>query len=813
MLKPISGHSIKELRSMTKNTSFLLLFAAFFIVGVYFLTSCKETVDNRRNFPESPAIGDSTRSKEDMKYPDLSKPGDIHEIPVRLPNRVMPGLACWFWSENEFTPTGYKHFLDTMSIHSPYNILAASIRLRNREVTSKAVHDQIKKAAEYATTRGLNLVADLDVRCARLAFKERYPGELQEMLILQEVSLSKRIPVKTVVKSRDLSDHYTGRTIHYIPLKGRFLRVYAYRRDSGAIEPGSLTEITHKCIPSHVSADSVAVKIPADKTGKNNRACILVSFTHLTPAVFAPHLMSFQREIIRQYADTKLIGVFKDEWGFPPSWTKEKNEFWYSGYRARAYAERTGGRELLSDCLLMYLGIGGREQERQMAINHFMEMSRKRNGALEDDFYHTAKEVFGPLAVVETHPTWWPYPGWHEYKKNGLDWWVATRDWAQTDETTPFAVRTSLAKKWGSAVWYNMYYSTSRKNYKQEMWSAALAGGRINYHPFYPSKIKRNRHIELLRGNLMQGESRIRLLNYISDSPLDCPVAVIFGHARTMNWAGPRYDDAGMELINELWHRGIMTDLIPTSEIENSHLSIDENGRIRYGPQQYAAIVLYYPEFESPSTAGFFANVKTGGTLVFRMGNWTKNFDAKPFAGNDALPGAVVAMNNTTTIVDEIQKILKQRRIPLQTPATRTISFGKRTSFAPPTTGFCRLTDGTFIRVAGTDSFEGDTIRSVDNVRGFRVHFDAVGIAAVRLNEAGKVQALAAGGLKSFKAGDFEIRLERRLDIAIWRNRNGNWEGVIQGWDGDIPAPLLKITQHWERLTRPVPLQVLSLSK
>lgn len=741
------------------------------------------------------------------KYPDWSELSGTDNISRRLSNYVMPVLACWFWSENEFRDNGYKSFLDTMGIHSPYNILAASIRLRNREITMDAVHDQIKKAAEYATTRGLNLVADLDVRCARQAFKEKYPNELQKMLKLKEVDLSKETSVTTVVRSKDLSDHYTGRTTHYIPLSGLLLRVYAYNRASAGIASGSLMDITEACITAHASKDSVVIKIPIHNLGDRDRACVMVSFTHFTPAVFAPHLMAFQREIIQQYADTKLIGTFKDEWGFPPSWNEKKDEFWYSKFRAQVYAENTGGRELLKDCLLMYLGINGLERERQMAINHFMEMSWQRNGALEDDFYRSTKEVFGPLAVVETHPTWWPYPGWHEYKKNGLDWWVTTRDWAQTDETTPFAVRTSLSKKWNSPVWYNMYYSTEMENYKEEMWSSALAAGRINYHPFYPSKIKRNRHIELLRGNLMQGESRIRLLNYISKSPLDCPVAVIFGHARTMNWAGPRYDDVGMELVNELWQKGIMTDLIPSSEIENKNLHIDKNGWICYGPQRYTAVILYYPEFERPFLAKFFKEAEKGHTRMFRVGEWTKNFNAEPFEGNKALPGSMTVRDDISILVPEIRKLLAQQGIPLQTPATRTISFGKRTSFAPPTTGFCRLTDGTFIYVAGTKNPTGDRIKSTFKVNGFDVRFDATGVAAARLNDAGEVQALAAGGLKFFKTGNFKISLPEPLDMALWKDRDENWYGVVQGWSGDIPASLQKITKQWERLGLPVPLK------
>lgn len=45
----------------------------------------------------------------------------------------------------------------------------------------------------------------------------------------------------------------------------------------------------------------------------------MVSYKHLTPDVFAPHLIEFTRQIIRNYSDIPLAGGMRDEWGFPPS--------------------------------------------------------------------------------------------------------------------------------------------------------------------------------------------------------------------------------------------------------------------------------------------------------------------------------------------------------------------------------------------------------------------------------------------------------------------------------------------------------------
>ena len=730
-----------------------------------------------------------------------------NEFAHRLPDGVIPELGCWFWQEPEFQPDGYKAFIDLVQRHSPYNFLTASLRIPEKELTDADVHAQIMAAAVYAREQGVHLVMDLDVRLARRAFQKAHPDELQEMLLLREVDLSPSRSTEAVVRSLDLSDHYTHRTTHYIPLHGDLMRVYTYIRGEDGIKAQTLRDITTACTVLAATKDSVRVRIP-ESGGEQTRACVMVAFTHLTPDVFAPHLIEFQRRIIEKYAAVPLAGAAKDEWGFPPCYDgdPQKRQFWFSRHRAQAYAERIGGRDLTADCLLMSFGIKGREAQRRAAINHFMEMSWQRNGELENDFYHTVKEVFGPDAIVATHPTWWPYPDMREFKKNGLDWWAATRDWAQTDETTPFAVRTALAKKCGSPVWYNMYYSKNKTDYERAVWSFALGGGRVNYHRPWPSTGLWEARKTLLRGDLMRAESRVRLLNFISNSPLDSPVAVVFGHACAMNWAGPAFNDAGVALADAFWRQGFPADLIPSSEIENGNLIVDDEGWIRYGAQRYAAVVLYHPEFERPSTAAFFNRVATGPTRLFRLGDWTQDFNARPFDGAAALPHSMLVGSDAESLALKVIAALRRKNIAPQTPATAELRGFGHTSAAPPTDGFCRLIDGTLIQIAGTDSVAGDRISSTVAIDGVDVTFDAIGVAAIRLDEEGYVQALAAGGLKSFQTGSFEIELHQRVDLALWLDEQGKWRGVLQGWAGDIPAPLLAVTHEWLRLDVPPPV-------
>ncbi len=720
-----------------------------------------------------------------------------------LPEGVQPTLGAWFCNDDFLAPDGYKKYVDLFAEHSPYDLLTTSFRINRREITEPAFHDQVKAAVDYARGRGLRIALDLDVRLAREAFRSLYPDEQQEMLRLRTVPLNSSGAVEFAVAPETLTDHMTGNTTPYVPLSGRLVRVYSYVAEAGGILPDTIRDITARCALKVASEKEVRVGIPCDASTGGRTACVMAAFTHLTPDVYAPHLLDFQRALVEQYADVALSGLMKDEWGFPPchGGCPEKNDFWFSESRAKAYAEATGGRDLARDCLLMHAGEQGRERERQAAINVLLKTSRERNAAIEEHYYKLAKEFFGPDAAVVTHPTWWSYPGPSEFKKNGLDWWAARRDWGQTDEETPFSVRTALAKKWGSPVWYNQYYSTNADKYRESLWTHALGGGRINYHPVYPAPEGMDimtRSSALLAPDIVAGESRIRLLQLVTYAPIDCPVAVVFGHACAMNWAGPAYDDVGLAVTDALWQAGYYADLIPTSEIASGALKIAEDGSVTYGRQRYAAAVLYHPEFEQPETAAFFA--KASATTLFRVGDWTRDFSAKDFDGVAALPPSMTACGDSANAATRVVETLRGRGIAPGTPATEHLS---NKTASPGREGHMRLTDGTEVFLSGKTDAAGDPITGTFYMSGRTVTAEAQGVLAVRFTADGQIEALAAGGLKQFTGGGLSLQFDTPVDLAYWHDGEGHAKGALQEGMGTLPKPLSALTQDWVRLATP----------
>ena len=248
----------------------------------------------------------------------LARGGEALPSP-RLPANVLPVLGCWFWTEAEFRPGGYRDFLDKVAAHSSYDLLTTSIRAPLKEVTDDDVRAQIAEATAYARKLGLGVAMDLDVRLARKAFQTAYPDELQEMLRLREFELRDAGEVTALIASSDLGDHYTFRTTHYVPLSERLLRVYTYVLGPNGIDAGTVEDITAKGAKVlAATAREVRVAIPCGEATKGWKACVVAAFTHFTPDVFAPHLLEFQRAILRRYADCGLAGACKDEWGFPP---------------------------------------------------------------------------------------------------------------------------------------------------------------------------------------------------------------------------------------------------------------------------------------------------------------------------------------------------------------------------------------------------------------------------------------------------------------------------------------------------------------
>ncbi|MCE5307585.1 MAG: hypothetical protein LLG20_08070 [Acidobacteriales bacterium] len=671
----------------------------------------------------------------------------------RLPSSLPPEIYAWFWMEPEFQPDGYRAFIDLIAEHSNFGLLTTSPRVPSREVTEPETHDQVKRAVLYAHSRGLRVAFDLDVRLARGEFRKQYPDQQQWMLRIVEVPENQ---TNVTVRPLVLSDHMTGSGGSYEALSGKLLGVFRRGANNQLV-------VVQAARASSESAKEVQVKLPVG-TGY----IVAAAFEYRTPDAFAPALLEFQRSIYEQYRDIPLDGAMKDEWGFPPVYSAgpRSGEFWYSKSFASAW-RKAGGGDMVRDCVLMFTGAGGTHQARIGAANRYERLLLERNAEIERSYYSDLKRVFGAHAFAGTHATWGRMPSGDAFK-NGYDWWWATRDYGQTDEDFPIPLRTSLAKKMGGPVWYNQFYNADVEPYAKEVWRDARAGGRVNFHPLWPSAVDADANMRLLASPAVRAEDRIRLLNYVSRAPRDCPVAVVFGHAAATNWLGPRFGDLGMDFAEAMWREGFPADVIPSTEIESGALKIDDDGLVRYGVQQYRALVFLNTEYEPRGTFEFLRRAARSSTVTF-VRDTAAAAGIISGAGLDPTPERVaVFLRGSHTLHDD--------------PAD-----------------LARLTDGTCILARGERNPAGDAIDETFYCGKTKVRARATGVFAIRVSRAGELQSLAGSDVRLVEAGKLRLEFTQPVDFALWRDAQGALHGVVQG-NAPVPDRLLQLTKDWARL-------------
>ena len=320
--------------------------------------------------------------------------------------------------------------------------------------------------------------------------------------------------------------------------------------------------------------------------------------------IFSPFHDGYVEGLMRKYQALGADTAMRDEWGLPPTMDKtfaDHKAFWYSENMAKAYWEYCG-RSLKDDIILMGTAPAGKEAERLQAVYKYEELIYLRNAAIERHHYATTKRMFGLDAYVSKHPTWFPTIDRYDFQKNGLDWWAADRDFAQTDEITPLPARLGLAKKFGGMTWMNEGYQDAPEKYLDEVKRYALSGGRMVFHPVYGGNWGKElkwatKRVEGMMSifrqpGMQETLAKIKEFDARSQAQLDSPVALVFGHFEVMNWEGPAYRDWGEKVANGLYGKGWAVDAYPSTELAAGTFRVDADGFLRVNHQRYQALVV-----------------------------------------------------------------------------------------------------------------------------------------------------------------------------------------------------------------------------
>ena len=723
--------------------------------------------------------------------------------PISFNGRLIPPDIGCFW-RGTGPAAEIKAFADHVGKDGAFDAFCLTVRGLESFSDNPQNEDDVRQGVEYAFSQyGIGAHLDIDLRIARLDFERKYPNRLQEQLFLEEKEAG--APLEFVMKANDLNDHYTGVAPYYVR-GARFLKAWRYRKtEKGEVIAESVREISSAAQYKKVNEKECRVSFAKEAADSGEFIAIAVAFAYRYPDLFSKEALECDAELYKKYSAVPALGSGKDEFGMLPAFmygVDLRNAHWYSETMRECYARRSDGRDLIDDCFLMFIPQTDRESDRAKACDIYRRMTFDRMLEYESQNYDLTKECWGKTAFVGVHGTWFPWPNINEFRKNGLFWWKMKRDFAQSDEYTPFCCRNGMAKGTDSC-WINMYYAATPKPYLYEHWTAALSAGRVHIHQLYPSQpdAPKEKMLSIVDAGAGRIRTAVRLLNYITGSPIESPAAVIFGHFGAMNPARPEYKKVGVFLCDHFAENGYPADLIPSDEINTMGLDgkkrwqLNADGHLQYGSQPYRYLV-FYGDGESDH-ADFEAIEKLAGE------NCKTNIVRIP---------AESSKEDSLARLDQVIESLRNSKIPGHTPWERDhyqfISNSDEVSVRPKMRGTARLIDETIVWVSGENCSAGDpielnneTVVSNDGTRTNRVSMKCTGIGACRFDDKGAFEALAAAELTYFKADDIQIELQTPTDIVLWRDNSG-WHGIFQTKTNELPEVLKKITSDWKWLKR-----------
>lgn len=508
-------------------------------------------------------------------------------------------------------------------------------------------NEKIHSALEYCCNklheRGKKLIIELCPRKEGADFFDKYPEEVCFLTTATEIALDESGKGEVVINTTG-PIHY-WRTIEHV--KPTLLAAYVMdQSEKNQFVSGSVTRLDEAVTVLPLTDHSTRIQADALENHAGRTLIAFVGIPQTIPDLASKYLNDLYSDMLDFIKDIDIDGVMSDEWGYDVCLCMEEDNEqlnirkWrelyvehvtYSNNFAEKYTALSGGN-LLEDLLYFYYTEQGHKEKSIQKVNAYHETFRDIMRRNDEDMYALAKQKLGKDTFYGVHPTWWGnnYLQNFEGFKNGLYWWEAKRDIAQTDEIVIMPIRTALTHKWESGYWYNMWYSMGTRDintYYKETWNNVRYAGRTHYLAYEcPNE---DVVLELKPTGLLESieemDTIVRSIDDYQNAAPDCRVLLLFGIENALNWfynaqtAPPWYPRHKiltpiLECADKVFEH-YLCDLVPTSEITNGSLKI-KNGKAYYGTQDYDAVVLMAPNSLHKACFEFLSNLDSAHLLV-----------------------------------------------------------------------------------------------------------------------------------------------------------------------------------------------------
>ncbi len=558
---------------------------------------------------------------------------------------IKPHILYWKWNDDLLDKNTVRERTEDIMNRSMFDVIYVSLHSvspENRIASNPLMLESVRECAELLKSRDRKMVLDLDIS---------YETEYAKI----NPTCEKSYLAKYCRRKLDGCGCFTE---DFEKADGIYFCKCLSFDDRGLFDEKSVFDITERA-----EVKNNTVKIDA---GCDFAECDVIFYVYMQRGgydILGDEYKEKWEEICRLAAGSGISGIAADEWGLGPKIETESGEqgswdtisemasdcttdlskvkffaewFVVTDGLCRYYNEMFYSD--LKEDLLYFRNDSADRQKGIRIVNQYLDALRKRTADGEKYLYELSKKYFGEDSVVLCHPTWWgdELDPAFDVIKNGIDWWEVKKDFAQTDELMLMPVRISRTRRCPENLWYNMWYSMRTldiNTYYRETWVNARYGGRTHYlgYECYEPGVVLNLNQKNYLEKCSETEEKIEILNLLQTSRPDSRILIVFGYEAVANWkiADPdetRWNRVSGNIHNvwkftkDLFDSHYLCDLIPSTEIDNDYVGI-ENNKICYCGHNYDMLVYILPEGNTKKTADLIKNYANANKNLIIIGN------------------------------------------------------------------------------------------------------------------------------------------------------------------------------------------------
>ncbi|HZK33780.1 MAG TPA: hypothetical protein VFD33_00530 [Bacillota bacterium] len=566
-------------------------------------------------------------------------------------------LIYWKWDNSSLEEQSIIEKVSDLCSRTKMQYVSLGLHWVEKEFFDEELLAALKVCSRELHKHGRKFIVEVCSRKEGEAFFRSFPNDIAYLTTATEVQLDDHGKGRAEVDTSKaphfwrISQHQAKILCGYTLVKG----------EGNRFESGSQALIKEGIVLETDPSGKSSVEVDLGGKLADKQAVVFVGVPQPIPDLASENINKLYTQMLDALKGINVDGLMSDEWGYDvnfgidenPEDPKMKGEVFfkhisYSKNFDKSYQDLSG-ESLLENLLYLFYEDDGNRGRSIKAVNDYHKTFRSIMRRNDEDMYRLAKEKLGDETFYGAHPTWWGnnYKQNFEGFKNGFYWWEAKRDIAQTDEIVIMPIRTALAHKWESPYWYNMWYSMGTrdiKTYYRESWENLRFGGRTHYLSYEcpNEQVVLELKPEPLLENIEEMDRLIRTTDPYQKAAADSRVLILFGMENSLNWfyndqvSPPWYPEHKvLSKVLECTDRvfaDYLCDLVPTSEIINGSLKIDE-GKVTYGSQEYDAVVLLGPDSMEPGVFTFISKLDPSRLMV--AGDFSDYYDGSPLSDED----------------------------------------------------------------------------------------------------------------------------------------------------------------------------------